>query len=310
MKRRSLSVLITAVMLVTTASAVFGQTPEAPADQPVVRLVEPGAEPRQELRYQFQVGHTETLTMDMGMRMSMSMAGQVMPEVALPTMRMAMTITTTEVTPDGLARFDFAMTSADVLDTPDADPMVVAQLNASMAQIVGLSGWAQVDSRGYTLDGAINLPPDADPSLAQLMDSLEQSIHQMSAPLPAEPVGVGGSWEVTTSLDTGGFAVDQTAGYVMTALEGTTAAFNVTMNQVAGSQPMEMPGLPPGAVVNLDSLSSTGTGTMSVDFTSLVPTSTLVMSTEMVATISAQGETHTMNMTMGIDVAIQPTAAE
>src|SRR5688572_12994606 len=66
-----------------------------------IKVLEPGAAPRRELRYQFRKGAVETMVMDMTMSMRMTVNGQQVPAMDMPTMRMAMRLETVELLPGG-----------------------------------------------------------------------------------------------------------------------------------------------------------------------------------------------------------------
>jgi len=299
MPRHGLVLLAAASLSLVIVSPVVGQ--QAPAASPTVTLVDAGEGPRQELRYRFEEGYSEQLALDLTTRTGMSMAGQQMPAVAIP-VRMLMTIRTTEVADDGTARFEFDTTSVEL-----GGDLANAGLG-NLAGNAGLSGWIRVDSRGNTIEGGVTPPTGADPGVSQITDGFEQSLQQMSAPLPAEPVGIGARWQVVTSVDGGGFTISQTADYTLASRNGDDCEMAVALTQTAPAQPFNVPGMPPGTEARLESLEGTGDGTMRINLARLVPTSEASMSLTGALGIAIQGMSMQMGLNIENEVSIAPAA--
>ncbi|UCE50472.1 MAG: hypothetical protein JSW47_09970, partial [Phycisphaerales bacterium] len=266
----------------------------------VVKLLDPGAQPRTTLRYKFQAGRSETMVMVMNTSMAMEIGGQKRPETKIPSTQMAMTIESKEVSPQGDMRYEFKMEKADVLAEPGANPMMVNAMKQPLSSLVGMSGWATVTPRGFTTDADIRMPPGIDPQMGQAMDNTKQSMKQMSAPLPVEPVGRGARWQVTMPLETNGMKITQTATYELLEVQGDKVKFDVEIKQSAEPQEMKMPGAAPGAKMLLESLTSSGKGTMELQMTDLVPTSNVNMTTTNVVSANNQKIKTTMKIGMNV----------
>ena len=264
----------------------------------VVKLLDAGAQPRKALRYKFQAGRSETMVMVMKTSMAMEMGDQKQPETKIPTTQMAMTIESKEVSPGGDMRYEFKMDKVDVLADPGANPMMVNAIKQSLNSLVGMSGWATVTPRGFTTDAEIKMPDGIDPLTEQAMDNTKQSMKQMSAPLPAEPVGKGARWRVIMPLETNGMKIMQTAAYELLEVQGDKVKFDVEITQSAESQEMNMPGTPPGTKMSLESLTTSGKGTVELQMTDLVPTSDLNMTTTNVVSANNQRIKTTMKIGM------------
>ena len=160
---------------------------EADAAQTVrVNLLSPGAEPREVLRYSLEKGHKEKVAMTMTMGMEMEMAGMPSQPIKMPPMKMTMELAITELLGDDAARYAFSVTDSDVLKAEGVEPMVAQALQAEIEKIVGMKGTARVDSRGFNSDATLEVPEDLPPQMAQIMESTQQSMDQMSSPMPAE----------------------------------------------------------------------------------------------------------------------------
>jgi len=306
MIRTLLISLATACVGFSSVTSVFAQGATATGNRPGLTVLDTGTAPRRELRYQFDSESAESAAMDMNINMSMSMGGIQIPQMNMPTIRMVVSLGEVEMSADGTARYEFEIGSMELIDTASSDPALANAVRASLGQVPGISGWARVNSRGATLGGGVNLGDGIDPQLSQVFDSAEQSLQQMSAPLPEEPVGVGAQWRVVQDLQSGGFDVSQTATYTIVAMQGQNVTLDVAMTQTAPAQVVEMPGMPPGAGANLESLESSGTGSMQIDLTRFMPTSNVNLSMAIALAISAGGGNQRIDMNLQTDMSISP----
>lgn len=253
-----------------------------------VKLLDPGAEPRTALRYKFQANRTEKMVIEMSMAMAMEIGGQKQPETQVPTTRMTMTIDSKEVSPEGDLHYEFELLQVDVLPKPGANPMMVNAMKQQMSNMQGLSGSGTVTSRGFYRDVEIKPPPGIDPQIRQSIDQMKQSMSQMSAPLPAEPVGRGARWQVTMPMEMPGMKLTQIATYTLSEIQGDKAKLDVTIKQSAPPQEIDTPGADPGMKVFLESLKSSGKGTVELQMTSLVPTSNINITSTTVVSANNQ----------------------
>lgn len=305
MFRNILISLAAACLCLVSATTVFAQGAPA-AGQPVVTVLDAGAEPRRELRYQFDEGSSEKASMDLNIKMSMSMAGVPIPQINMPTIRILIGLDPIDVSDGGTARYEFDISSAELIENADTDPSIAGAVQESLGQMSGTSGWSRIDSRGTILERDLELPSGDDDQLSRVLDSAEQSLEQMSVPLPAEPVGVGAKWRVTQETESGGFSVTQTAIYSLNSIEGNDLSLGVTLTQTASAQDVEMDGLPPGIETTLDSLDSTGTRTIQTNLNRLVPESKTTLSMTIALGFSAQGQTQQIAMNLETIQAIAP----
>ncbi|MHC4564875.1 MAG: hypothetical protein ACYTE3_03865 [Planctomycetota bacterium] len=252
---------------------------QANGGKTTVKLLDPGAQPRTALRYKFQANRTETMIMEMSTAMVMEIGEQKQPETQVPTTRMTMTLDGKEISPEGDLRYEFKLEQAEVLPEPGANPAMVNAMKQSMSSTVGLSGSATVTSRGLTKAAEVKIPPGIDPQIEQAMANVNESLNQMSAPLPVEPVGRGARWLVTMPMETNGLKITQTITYALSEIQGDKVKCDVTVKQSALPQEMDIPGAAPGAKMFLESFSSSGDGTIELQMTNLVPTSNINMTT-------------------------------
>lgn len=274
-------------------------SPEADAgSKTTVKLLEPGAEPRTALRYKFQANRSEEMIMEMSMAMAVEMGDLKQPETSVPGTRMTMTIDGKDVSPEGDLHYEFELTQVEVLSTPSDNPMIVNMMKQQVNSMQGLSGSATVTSRGFAKEAEIKPPPGIDAQTKQFMDNMKQSMNQMSAPLPEEPVGRGARWEVTMPVETPAMKLTQIATYTLSEIQDDKVKFDVAIKQTAPPQDIAAP----GAKVSLESLDSSGTGTIEMQMTNLVPTSNVNLTTTNV--VSANGKK--IKNTMRIATKIHP----
>ncbi|MHC4808164.1 MAG: DUF6263 family protein, partial [Planctomycetota bacterium] len=267
-----------------------------------VKLLDPGAQPRTALRYKFQANRTEKIVMEMSMTMAMEIGDQKRPETQMPPTRTTMTIDSKEVSPEGDLHYEYELKQVEVLASPGAKPAMVNAMKQQMSSMQGLSGSATVTSRGFTKDSEIKLPPGIDPQIRQFMDNTKQSMNQMSAPLPEEPVGRGARWQVTMPMETPAMKFTQIATYTLSEIQGDKVKLDITIKQSAPPQEIEPPGAAPGVKMSLESFNSSGTGTVELQMTNLVPTSNMNLTTTNVVSANNQR----IKTTMRTEIKIHP----
>jgi hypothetical protein len=287
------------VLLLVAASAQA-----APKSKlPVVKLLDAGTGAKQKLRIHPVVGSKRTLVMKIRMAMELD-AGPMMrlPHTDLPIMKMTFDTKVLEIDAKGVAKYEMVVTKIDV-EQGKAAASLVPSVKASVDKLVGLKGWATVDSRNFTLAGAFDVPATGDPSTKQMMDSMSQSMSQLSAPLPDEAVGVGAKWSVDATMPANGIVLAQTGTYEITKLDGDHVAAKVAMKQTADAQEAHVPGMA-GATLSVVSWKGTGAGTMELDLgKEVLPVHASLAVTEDARFAIIAGKDH-QDMSMGLDLGV------
>lgn len=279
----------------------------APA-QPIIVVQDFGEAPREAIRYRFTPGATANATMTMGMQISMG--GQQMPASAMPAVETPVTVRITEVRPDGSARYEYEVASPALAVGSGSDPALDQSLASSLSQAGGASGWYRMDARGNILEGSQTLAQDAAlPAQAgQLLNDFQGQMQQLSAPFPAEAVGVGARWQATTTAVLMATPMTMTMDYTLLARDGDTVELGMTMVQAATAPAAPVAGIPAELQSALGAMRATGTGKLTVDLNSMVPKSEMTMSTSMSMAMPGRGQApaQSMSTTMQITVAIAP----
>ncbi len=278
---------------------------QADAGDPDVKLVSPGKAPTKALRFSPTKGATQGVVMTMKMAMAIKMGTMDMPATKLPAMKMYADLTVTDVSPNGDIRYDYKLGKIDVENDPASPPAVVNAMRDALKGAEGITGKARVTSRGFTREMVLSVPDSANPQLKQMLDSMKESMRQLTAPLPDEAIGVGAKWQTKYRIKQNGMEVQQTADNELVSVKGNVAKVKTVLTQTADRQPMTPPGLPAGATVELIELRSTGSGESEVDLTKLMPSSgsmQLKSNTKSHIKMSGQEQDMTTDLDLTVDV--------
>lgn len=244
----------------------------APIARSQVELISPGAEPRQELRFKPTVNAKQAMTVKTNMDMKSSISGKSMPTYKIPQSVMKVESVITQVEPNGDIHYKFSYTDADVVSDPAVPPELFQAMQSSVKQMVGMNGSFMTDNRGQIKSGKFNLPEGTtNPITKQLLDQVSNSFDQFSSPLPQEAVGKGAKWRTSSKLSLSGINLTQNVIYELVDLKDNVATLNVSLEQQANSQQLNLPGMPSGANLALKSLSSKGQGQVLMRLDSMMP---------------------------------------
>ncbi len=275
------------------------------AGEPIVKLMQPGAEPRKVLRLQPKPGDKQTLglTMKMGMEVGMG-AGQAQ-QMKLPPVLLTMENTVKNVSPDGDITYESRITDASVADEPGAMPQTVEAMKSSVGNIKGLAGSGIISSRGFKKDTQMKMPESASPQARQAMEQMWEVLSMIAAPLPEEPVGPGAKWEVKMTVKSEGINIIQKATYEVTSIEGDRVAAKTTATQAAANQKIENPAMP-GMKMDLTKMTGQGSGEVTIDLTRLIPPEgSFAYNSDAAMSIDAGGQKQTMTMKMQMNLRVQ-----
>jgi murein DD-endopeptidase MepM/ murein hydrolase activator NlpD len=164
------------------------------AAEPVagLRLVEAGTEPRAEVRYAAGVGGKRRwiVTTRVNTRRG--------AEPAPLSPRARFEVDTTVTSAGAGWRRELEIAGASILREDDIGPEALASAQTMAERLVGAKGRLVLGADGQVQEAAIDLDPGADVELAILLAGLRTALQTHVVPLPAEPVGGGASWEVTS----------------------------------------------------------------------------------------------------------------
>lgn len=225
---------------------------EAP-DMLEVVVLDPGSEPRRELRLDLEPGSTFNYTMTLITTTTVEISSRKGTEVEA-------TGTTTEIdlearvhdVDDGVADIELVYTGARLLSVEgeNLDRREIAQLEEDTEDLVGSGMRMGLDTRGQT--HWLEALPGIDDWVVEMMEDI------VPDPLPAEPVGVGARWRIETDLATTPGLETVVSEYHLVAVDGDTIATEVTFTMIPSST---------GFGAMFDEESMRGEGTVSWDLT-------------------------------------------
>ena len=169
--------------------------------------------------------------------------------------------------------------------------LVLDAIRGGIKMVVGLRGTGVLSDRAVSLDATVTTVPGMDAALLTHAKAINQLLEQITTPLPAEPVGIGASWEVTNTIDQDGVTLHETITCTLAASDGNTARIVMDIHRHADPQPVHDPNIPPGASVELLSYVFAGTGRTVLRLDGLHPIE---------ATVSVKSSS-TMKMSFGGD---------
>jgi Family of unknown function (DUF6263) len=292
----------------TTPAAPPTPPPPAatPDEAPTVKLLAPGDEPRQQLRFKVKKGQTGTLIMTMRFNVEIAVGGNTVSKSKLPPIELPLDIRVTDVTADGDIRYDFTIGAGKVLVEPGSDPNVVKAMQQQLETTKNIPGHALVTSRGFTKEADFDVPANIDPTMRQTLAGMKESLKQIAAPFPEEAVGRGARWQVDSNVHQNGMSLKQTAVYQITSVDKERVSCVVTLDQSADPQDVPLPAAGPTAKMHLLSMKSSGQGTTQVVLSlPAAAAARIELNSDMRANIEANGQQQEMTMKMGVGMEIR-----
>lgn len=316
MNRSMTQRMISIVSIVACSATAFAQAAKPAADTketapaaPVIKLLEAGkADGRKAIRFKPKEGASQTIVMVTKMEMAMEMNGQAMPKQTIPPMEMTMEVKFDKVLPDGDIHSSFELTKARALEVAGADASMATMINSALASTVGMKGKSIITDRGITKSADFSTD-STDPMVKQQIESLKDTFGQLSAPVPAEPVGVGARWDVTQTVSSNGLQIEVKTTYTLKEFSGSNIVLDTVTEQTAKEQEIKNPQLPPGMTVRLTSMTGTGTGGYTAALDNPLPSTGKGSSEVKMAMKMISGETsQEMKQEMKLDLTIKSEA--
>jgi hypothetical protein len=228
----------------------------APNAAPSVELLEPGAEPRETLRFKLTEGAQFRATMTTEMAIDIEIDGEKMPASTVPPTLIDMTAAVRRVAPNGDVDYTFTMEKFRVGDGTVLPPAA----QRTFDQLDGVTGQAAMKATGESTKFDLDMPPDLDPQMRSMLDGMSSQLAKTTAPFPTEPIGTGARWRTTASAELNGLRTDLTTTYTLRERTGDRYLTDVSYEQSAPEQDAELPGLPPGVRAHVDNVAISGSG--------------------------------------------------
>jgi hypothetical protein len=272
-----------------------------------VKLLEPGSEPRRQLRFHPKAGDKQTMVMTMKIGMGVKIGETPEQPIKLPTMKMIMDTTVKDVAPNGDITFEIVTSDASVVEEPDVIAQVAEAMKNAVGGMKGIGGTGMMSSRGMSKGTDIKAPEGADPQVKQFVDQMKETMSRVASPLPEEAVGAGAKWETKMPLKSQGMTLNQTATFNLVSIEGDHCVAKTTVTQTASNQKIQNPVMP-GTKVDLTKMTGRGTGEVTFDLGQILPQEAKVefhqdMATSTTAVNSSQKQTMEMRMDLSLHIA-------
>lgn len=258
-------VALAGVVLLVGRAKSFGTQ-----DAPVLEVLDQGRGERVRLRYDLREGTVSrtALTVRLGAGVDVDAPGFAGTYVDLPPLRMHIETRVVAVDEAGRARCEVRMEAVSGVGAEGHDAWQIRhQLTQLMRALEALEASYTLEPSGVVTDVRVSGGEGVRADARQHWDSLEDAIlHDFSAALPEVPVGVGAVWEVRRKLEQMGMVVEQTETFELLEIDAEgRARLSLTLSQRAARQDVELPGLPSGAEVVVESLKTEGSGEVVFD---------------------------------------------
>lgn len=248
-----------------------GAPAAAPADDntpedPSVKLLSPGAEPRVKLRYQLTPGASETIVVEQ--TRSEATVGQK-PRTVPPT-KLTVGLAAKDKAASGDWDWSYEVKDATMGGDGKVPGVSAAQMKKELQKVVGIKGTFVVSDRGHVRKVDPVIPPGSDPIVAMVAPGLAENIQAGFIALPAAAVGPGAKWERTYPSRQAGITVNTVATYELVSVTGDEVKLKVTSKQDAGKQSMEVG---PNQKIEVSGYKAESTGEITLSTKHLAPRS-------------------------------------
>ena len=265
-------------------------------------MLSTGSHPRRTLRYRFRKGQQVTMSVSMKMNLGMTLLGRQIPMQALPTMTMQLSLRVLGVSPGGNSTLSFVLSGITVKNDTALPAHQLRMLRAKMMPLKGFTGRTVITPRGEPLKITYKIPAAVTGQTRQIIQSLQQQMKQITAQLPAQPVGIGARWRVQIPVKGPPITFVNELTYQLVARQPGAAEMAVTVSGWAPPQAMVLPGMPASAGARLQSLTATGSGAMKIYLNQPKATGKMTLSQQVDAVLKLLGRSQPMGLNVSMKV--------
>jgi hypothetical protein len=252
-------------------------TTTIPTEEETFELLDPGAEPRRELRYEFEEGvfrNEATMTVDF----NISVDDEPFPIGEIEPITVLMETSIDSVDAEGTAEYTTEVVEIDGGETSEEE------LEEILGPLDSLEGSGTIDDRGNNVSD--QAPVDlGDPAMSL---QFNEFFNQLGGPqLPEEAVGAGARWARTQTVGLFGLFLTVTAESELTEVDEDefTITTDLMIHGIQGDIDA-FPGIPEGGGVEFESLESAGWGESAGEFSSPVVASRIANTMLMVMRVT------------------------
>jgi hypothetical protein len=270
------------------------------------QLLEPGAEPREQLRYKRADGLTENLIVELSLATLLETTG-ASALVEAPVLALGLTMGEVRCTtaPEPLCNYPFRFRVIGVKMPEGASEDAAAELGRAVAPLGAVTGTFEVDSRGVTRRADVDVPPGVPPRLLTLLGNIRTSL--ISVPMPEEAVGVGARWQVQRLHNVGKIKTTQTLVYSLLERKDRVLRLGVTLRQSADPQEVAYD---EATSLKVESYEFSGTGSMVMNLDALTPLSEIRGNSELRGTVSHGTQSEALAVAGSIEAVVAPLPAD
>jgi hypothetical protein len=244
----------------TSAAASSATTENGMANPKVelgLTLIDPGAEPRQTLRYHLTKGSTRSF--EMSVEVDLDNPGI---HGAMPTIRMDGDLSIDDISPDGDMTMTMVMHDIKASERPGS-PITGEMMQKYLGALEGFTIHGKLSPLG-TMTGVNVDAKNVPKTVLDQLGPMTKNLKQLALPLPDKPIGAGARWDLVNSLEQGGLRVTTTTHVTLTKLAGDVIGFHTAIDISAQPQTIEQPGM----TVHIDKVSGGGSGDGTIDLAS------------------------------------------
>jgi hypothetical protein len=286
----------------TPQRAETSQATSAPNGAPTVEVLDPGAEPREALRFSVTEGTQPRATMTTKMEIGVEIGGEPMEAPPPPPVLTDMTAIVNHVDPSGDIHVTTTVENFRVGDGSALPP----EAKRSLDQLSGLTVQAVMSANGEQRDADLDIPTDLDPQMRSLLEGMSSQLAKLAMPFPTEPVGNGARWRTHTSAELNGVRTEMSTTYTLRERTGDRYRADVSYDQSAPEQDAAIPGMPPGVRAHVTGMAISGSGEIDGSLAMVLPLSSTMQASGTIDWIIDDGSNseemdQKLDMTMSLE---------
>jgi hypothetical protein len=230
------------VFALVTACGGPQKAADGSSSVPTVKVVNPGSEPRQQIRYQPKPQAPDRMEMTLKVRVSTAFTNTALETghraADSPSMKISARMMAVTVMPSGDALLTCVIEDVAVLDDM-IDPAMRRPIESESSALEGSRGSWQLSPAGIISNVVFEAAPGAQP-VRNPRWNLRDVLRDASAVFPDEPIGVGAIWKVTSTQSIAGVTWKRRATYRLRDLSGSIASIDANVEMQASSQPLSV----------------------------------------------------------------------
>lgn len=263
-------------------------SPAAKADDRV-KLLEPGAEPRRELRFKPQIGDKQVLKFTTKMATETLLGDKPMPSFKIPAIIVPMSLTVTGVSENGDISYDVSLAEPSLAEAPGSSPEMMKMLKSALSGLKGVMGSGKLSSLGAAISFNFKSAGN-DAQSKQMLAQMHDSMANISLMVPEQPVGQGAKWEINQPIKSQGVAITQISTYELLSTDGDQLTLKTTVKQTAGRQKTQLPNMA-GGQAEVIKLTGAGSGEIAANLTHAFPSKALAsIQSELEMSVTSGGQ--------------------